>query len=636
MFLINDEHIALAESCLLRPGQNFDAQRRDVIKSLESIDVSACPGSGKTTALLAKLLIIADQLPLKGNRGICVLTHTNVAIDTITRSVGLPAGKLFTYPNHFGTIQSFVDKYLAIPAYVQMLGKRPEIIDNDWYYAKLDKQFRYLPREAQAFCHKHSRAGYPHTICFNDLTVSNGNTCKALRLDLNVDKEKKIFDGLVNLKRRVLNYGVLSYDDAYHLASIHVSRHPSLKHLFSKRFAFVFIDEMQDTNTKQIDLLKHLFDDSVVVQRIGDVNQAIFSFNSMDEDCPWSATQCNLQLEITGSKRFSNAIAHVIAPICVKPQPLAGNNDVPDIKPVIVAFTDKNIQQVIPWYASLILEQELHFEPQCCFKAIGWIGKPHENMHTISSYWPTYQKELQTKSSDYTTLASYLEPESDEFIRLNSVNHYRKSIIRALLKCIRIADTASPSTLHSERALLNYISTRNREFDRDLRVRLAKWCLSIHKRQQVIPEIIDYVKTDFGNFFAITQSTDLDQFLCGLVMHMPDQSTQAKSNVYYHTSQDTQIEIQVCTIHGAKGETHTATLYLETFYYEYDVVRIIEYLKGTHTPPKQRRLQQNLRMAYVGMSRPTHLLCAAVHENHLLGHEDDLDKAGWRIDRTLA
>jgi superfamily I DNA/RNA helicase len=101
MFTITDEHLTFAERCLLAAGQAFDTQRREVIRCKGSIDVLACPGSGKTTALVAKLLIIAEQLPFRGNRGVCVLTHTNVAIDIIKQNIGSSAGKLFNYPNFF-------------------------------------------------------------------------------------------------------------------------------------------------------------------------------------------------------------------------------------------------------------------------------------------------------------------------------------------------------------------------------------------------------------------------------------------------------------------------------------------------------------------------------------------------------
>ncbi len=166
MFSISDENITSAEGCLLPHGSTFDTQRCEVIKCLKSKDVQACPGSGKTTALLAKLLIISRQLPLKSNKGICVLTHTNVAIDTITQNMGISAGKLFSYPNHFGTIQSFIDKYLAIPAYVEQFRRRPDIIDNDWYNSKVDKQFLYLTKEAKAFCHHMKGLGTPEEFLY--------------------------------------------------------------------------------------------------------------------------------------------------------------------------------------------------------------------------------------------------------------------------------------------------------------------------------------------------------------------------------------------------------------------------------------------------------------------------------------
>ena len=56
----------------------FDKIRRDIIKDMTSFDVQAFPGTGKTTVLIAKLAIMAKKWPYS-SKGICVLSHTNVA-----------------------------------------------------------------------------------------------------------------------------------------------------------------------------------------------------------------------------------------------------------------------------------------------------------------------------------------------------------------------------------------------------------------------------------------------------------------------------------------------------------------------------------------------------------------------------
>ena len=123
---------------------SFNPQRRDFIKILQSTEVLACPGSGKTTALIAKLLILAEQMPLPNNKGLCVLTHTNVAIDEIKERLGLGQSQLFRYPNFFGTIQSFIDKFLAIPGYTKLFpNKKPIRIDDDWYEERIKKKFAF-------------------------------------------------------------------------------------------------------------------------------------------------------------------------------------------------------------------------------------------------------------------------------------------------------------------------------------------------------------------------------------------------------------------------------------------------------------------------------------------------------------
>ena len=65
----------------------FDQPRRNIIKNLESIDIQAFPGSGKTTILVAKLAILAKKWT-STTSGICVLSHTNVAREEIEKRLG--------------------------------------------------------------------------------------------------------------------------------------------------------------------------------------------------------------------------------------------------------------------------------------------------------------------------------------------------------------------------------------------------------------------------------------------------------------------------------------------------------------------------------------------------------------------
>lgn len=633
MLTILDKQIEEVELRLLPSGARFDQQRRNVIKSLESVNVLACPGSGKTTALLAKLLIISDQLPLDDNRGICVLTHTNVAIDTITNKLGINTAKLFRYPNCFGTIQSFVDKYLAVPAYIEQYNRRPDIISNEWYHAKVETQFKFLTNSAKSYCYRYEQKGYPFTIEFNDF-ILDGDSSPTLKLNLSIAKEKEIYGSLVKMKKRVLGYGILSYDDAYFLATRYIRRHSSISDLFSARYAYVFIDEMQDTDRKQGDLLASIFKTPAIVQKIGDLNQSIFSHSGVKDEGTWAVTSDAIKLEITGSKRFSKNIAKVIAPIAVNPQQLTGNDKVPEIMPTIISFDDSNIMKVLPRFGDCIIGLQLHRDSPQVFKAIGWIGKKHDSKHTIPSYWDSFQKELQTKSDDFPSLADYLRPVDNDKINLLTVNHYKKGIVRAVLKSLRIGESANTIKPNSERNLVRHL--KDLEKYEEFRHSLAVWCLRIHARQEILSDIIDYIQSVLFPIYKTKSNNDLETFFHGAQSKMDKESVDADPNIYNHSLEDQNIDIEVCTIHRAKGETHTATLYLETYYRQYDLDRIMDYLKGNHQAPSKSMVIQNLKMAYVGMSRPSHLLCLAMHSAHLDGHADELTAQGWTIDDTLA
>lgn len=73
-------------------------------------------------------------------------------------------------------------------------------------------------------------------------------------------------------------------------------------------------------------------------------------------------------------------------------------------------------------------------------------------------------------------------------------------------------------------------------------------------------------------------------------------------------------KIHFSTIHKVKGETHDATLYLETeTQRSSDLKRVLPYYNGTKlvTSPLYN---YSSKCVYVGFSRPRKLLCVAMHE----------------------
>ncbi|MDP8218141.1 MAG: UvrD-helicase domain-containing protein [Candidatus Theseobacter exili] len=319
--LITNDDISWAEHILLPLGKYFNEEQKAVIRCLETKDILACPGSGKTTALLAKLLILSRQMPLENNRGICVLTHTNVAIDEIRKKAGVSASKLFSYPNHFGTIQSFVDKFLAIPSYILRFEKRPMYIDNEVFNSVIERSYNTL-HTARAWLDRRRDGGLEY---LKSLRFNKDNFCISPKIDGQafIGTNTPTYGEINRLKLRILDWGYLCYEDAYSLAFEYHREHPGIRELISKRFAYVFIDEMQDSSTTQSELLNNIFNESVVIQKIGDLNQSIFDYDA-DLECGWTVNN-DCSLCITGSKRFPSSIASKVENLCVCRQTIAGN-----------------------------------------------------------------------------------------------------------------------------------------------------------------------------------------------------------------------------------------------------------------------------------------------------------------------
>lgn len=125
-----------------------ESERRMILDCWDNSNIVACPGSGKSTVLLAKLILLSKRMPLLDGAGICVLTHTNVAIDEIKDKIGNKSDSLFSYPNFFGTIQSFIGKFILKKALYHFYRSKVTVVDTGIYNNKLFLKFNSLTFES--------------------------------------------------------------------------------------------------------------------------------------------------------------------------------------------------------------------------------------------------------------------------------------------------------------------------------------------------------------------------------------------------------------------------------------------------------------------------------------------------------
>ena len=124
--------------------------------------------------------------------------------------------------------------------------------------------------------------------------------------------------------------------------------------------------------------------------------------------------------------------------------------------------------------------------------------------------------------------------------------------------------------------------------------------------------------------------------------HFKEPSRFATGNTRTFSKGDSTVSIQFGSIHSVKGETHTATLVLETFKSAHNLQSINPWLTGKNAGNAKKCTSENqkrLKLHYVAMTRPSHLLCLAIHRDSFFAKTDDngseilkaLQSCGWQI-----
>lgn len=610
---ISDQDIQAVEEILLPHGAQFPEDATNVIRCWHSTDVAACPGSGKTTVLLAKLKLLADRMPLENGAGICVLSHTNVAVNEIKNRLSDYADRLLSYPNYIGTIQSFIDRFVTMPYLRNISGQNVQVVDSltfaqqalskmqhDAKYSALDYVTKNNFETGKQFSERinHTQALYIRddgALCIGRQQKPLAGAGKA-----SAEQYKKLLVELLE------DEGMIRYQDAYVYASTAIGELPAeYADLFSSRFQYVFIDEYQDCNNLQRQAIDAIFDpQKCAVFKIGDSDQAIY--NSAEDTTPDWMPQPDF-LPIITSCRFNQEIANVICKLKKGEKNIVTLAGATGVKPVLLVFSPENIDRVIGGFISALDRHEL-YDNNGIYKAIGAVKREDLSGLKIGSYWTEFDGSA-NKKNEYSYWV--LVDEIVQYLLEGKLYKAEQSVRRLLCRVFHYISIKHPISGKD----YTIVAMKN-ALDEKYRGQYRQWIYEMSRIKTIDRHSVDQLLRQKINELLRIGNPSLTDIFTVLPAFFLEESTSvnhadiAEKNVLIDPIRGRRIIFD--TIHGVKGETHDATLYLETDRQgASDLNRILPYF-GVGRCGSPSLYDSSRKLAYVGMSRPKKLLCVAM------------------------
>ena len=628
----------------------FDEPRCDFLKCHSTVDLSACPGSGKTTLIVAKLAILARKWPHR-TKGICVLSHTNAAREQIEYRLGrtVVGQRLLAYPHFIDTIHGFVNRFLALP-WLYSNGYPSPTIDDEVTTAYRrgvlgNKDFWSV----QGFLAKKHTDFDRLRICGRDLSFDLGGKPFPAR------PSAQSFHHAKRAIKTAAQAGYFCYDEMFVWANALLEDHTDLPGWLALRFPLVILDEMQDTFDFQASFLNVVFprdSHKIAVQRIGDPNQEIFDLpdarsGTIDSYPDPDPARC---LSIPNSYRFGNEIAGLASPFALHP---VGTNGLSGIGPkgpaaaaqeckhAIFVFPDNCTDGVLDAFGkhaleilgdALVTEGTVH--------AVGHIHRDDPDVvpsHThypksVGHYWNGYSVEISRKDPNPRTLAQYVRVAQGLVSGGQILSPGVEKIATGTLELARqigeIGDLKRKARTH--RAVVDALvgNTASLAAYRSLlrRFLVEKSALSKGKWSS---HAADFTAVAAALCNGETDTSKAARFLTwptedpSLGMTAATAASDVGPNIFRYNDRSATIDIRVGSIHSVKGQTHLATLLLSTYWHAHSAKEMMPWLLGEKFNGKGSgtRNTQRLLHTYVAMTRPSHLLCLAVPRSALGGYQ---------------
>jgi len=312
--------------------------------------VKACPGSGKTLTVAARLNSLLRNWPTS-HCGIAALSFTNIAWQEVERYLandfGIPTP--IGYPHFLGTIDSFINHFIFLPFGHKVMGcsERPQLTGPPHDDHEPIGRWLYWQN---AECNR-SRCK------LNDFSYDENGALVTLASRSHFANCQRNHGPCSRLKQQFNAAGYATQADSNYLSLKLLEELPTISSALARRFPVLMIDEAQDCSTIQMRIIERLIDAGVKeVMLVGDPYQAIYEWRQAEpqlfvdkydqwhDNCVWlsenwRSTQsiCDVACRLAGSSDRITAMNSAIAPYDHQPL-LYGYEDVSDLPDLLEAF----------------------------------------------------------------------------------------------------------------------------------------------------------------------------------------------------------------------------------------------------------------------------------------------------------
>jgi hypothetical protein len=615
------------------PSLKFD--REEQILALlhsETADFQAAPGSGKTTLLGAKLALMAARWPYE-RRGICVLTHTNVAreeIESCLRAV-VHGERLLAYPHFIGTIQTFVNRFLALPWLRAQGIELREIDEEDFEDRFLRSVIADWSARRWVSENEYQRASTIRAVRFRGASLNIVTTA-----NFPLPKSGKVIERVRSVKLAMLKEGRVRHEDMFAFAEAALEHVPGLKDSLEHRFPNVFIDEMQDTSDTQLDVLTKVFRSACAIQRFGDVNQSILCRAPRTSESAFPAKGC---FEVRTSLRFGDAIAGVANSVKAVGDPIEGQGDACVCPPTLLLYSDETVKEVIGRFgvilAQLFKQEELTHYPVKAICAIKREGNSKQQVgRHIRDYFPDYDEGASKPTSSRKSVRDLLRVAGDSHVARTERRSgaARDAVLLMLAEFGRNNFKTASSWRDVTRLLISDAESLSRVRHVVLRSILGEYSLSTDAEANAAVKRILCDLGEIVEFNAASKALPTAWFEDSAA---GSQVQGGVSNCLRVQAGAIEIPIHLATIAAVKGETHLATLVLESCHNRaYDLKSVLPFLCGDASASSvtDDDTRNQLMNIFVAASRPRRLLAFAMHMDRAsAASRSKLRARGWQV-----